>query len=125
MGEFRIRIAALYHTAATMSSLLSLSPELCTLIAETVCWIVHHQPSSFSFLPWLASSASDLTDPALRRSAPYPATESAEPGLSLLPRHLCTDSISLPEDPPDGRGSGAMRCVVESVRGECGDEGKC
>ena len=125
MGELGIRIAALYHTAATMSSLLSLSPELCTLIVETVCWMVHHQPSPFSVLPLFASSSSDLTGPALRRSAPYPATESAEPGLSPLPRHLFTNSISLPEDPPDGRGSGAMRCVVESVAGKCGDEGKC
>lgn len=108
-----------------MSSLLSLSPELCTLIAETVCWIVHHhQPPPSFFLPLLASSSFRLTGPALQRSAPYTTTASAKPGLSPLPRHLFTDFIPPPEYPTDGRESGAMRYFVESVAGKCGDTGK-
>ena len=71
-----------------------------------------------------ASSSSGLTGPALQRSAPYTATESAEPGLSPLPHHLFTDSISPPEYPTDGRASGAMRCFVASVAGEWGDKGE-
>ena len=124
MYKIRIRISPFYHTIIAMSSLLGLSLELCTLIAETVCWIVHLQPSSF-FLPFFACSCSGLTGPALQRSAPYTATKSAKPGLSPLPHHLFTDSVSPTEYPTDGRGSGAMRCFVESVAGKSGDKGKC
>ena len=116
---------SLCHTTTTMSSLLSLSPELWTLIAETVCWIVHYHLPSSLFLPLLVYPSSGLTGPALQRSAPFTATESAKPGLSPLPQHLFTDSISPPEHPTDGRGSGAMRCSFESVAGKCGDKGKC
>ena len=71
-----------------------------------------------------SSSSSGLTDPALQRSAPYTATESAEPGVSPLPHHLFTDSISPRECPTDGRASGAMRCYFASDAGECGNKGK-